>query len=414
MLAMMLLVIVGWVPADWATFESGSRACRVELPARPGRTATRTVPGPAGEAQLTTAELDSPAGTYSVQVTENAARVDPQTLDAGVRQFAASRRATLGAVQIITVAGHPGREFELTANQRRSRCRIVAAGGTLVVLAAAGPLGTGVPADADRFLGSLAIGTAPSVKPAGAATTSQAAMASAGEAEATDARLARAEADLARARGKTKEAVEFASASEGGAMIVADDDGDDEPKPTPKAPAPAATPVEVVIGPLPSESRPYADAKLRDLAKSLASEREGFRDVGPEGSVLVGVRVSYIERFGGPKVRSVQPIYRSGDSHYEGQIHGEVVGPVTTVVARPDYAVGGLVTHTGLTLDGFGIVFMKVEGDHLDPKDTYNSPWIGDRKGGNPGGVTTPGGLVVGLQGRAGDEVNALGLTMRR
>jgi hypothetical protein len=58
------------------------------------------------------------------------------------------------------------------------------------------------------------------------------------------------------------------------------------------------------------------------------------------------------------------------------------------------------------------MVFMKVDGDHLDPEDTYNSPWIGDKKGGGPGEVTSTGGLVVGLQGRADREAKALGLTM--
>jgi hypothetical protein len=145
----------------------------------------------------------------------------------------------------------------------------------------------------------------------------------------------------------------------------------------------------------------------------VGRERDGFRDVGPAGSVLVGVRVSYIERFGGPKVGSAQPIYRSGKNHYLGRIYGSVVGPVTTVVARPGYAVGGLVTHTGLTVDGFGMVFMKVDDDRLDPDDTYNSPWIGDTKGGSPGEVNSNG-RIVGLQGRSGGEVFALGLTTRK
>jgi hypothetical protein len=157
----------------------------------------------------------------------------------------------------------------------------------------------------------------------------------------------------------------------------------------------------------------YPAEDLQDLPRSyLERERNGFRDLGPAGSVLVGVRVSYIERFGGLKIRSVQPIYRLGGAYYQGRIYGEYVGPFATFVAAPGYAVGGLVTHTGLTVDGFGMVFMKVNGDHLEPDDTYNSPWIGDKKGGGPGGVTSQGDLVVGLQGRAEREVNALGLTI--
>ena len=191
--------------------------------------------------------------------------------------------------------------------------------------------------------------------------------------------------------------------------------GDDDPNDAGKSPAKKSNaPVKVTISRMPKSAKPYADRDIEDVSRTFARDREGFRDVGPEGSVLVGVRVSYIERFGGPKIRSAQPIYRSGKNYYAGRIYGAPGGPVTTVVARPGYAVGGLVTHTGLTVDGFGIVFMKVDGDRLDPDDTYNSPWIGDRKGGSPGEVTTKGGLVVGLQGRAKNEVNALGLTALR
>ena len=82
-----------------------------------------------------------------------------------------------------------------------------------------------------------------------------------------------------------------------------------------------------------------------------------------------------------------------------------------TVIAWSGYAVGGVVTHTGLTLDGFGVVYMKVDGDRLDPTDTYNSPWIGDKQGGGPGEVMSKGQIIVGIQGRARTEINALGLT---
>jgi hypothetical protein len=168
--------------------------------------------------------------------------------------------------------------------------------------------------------------------------------------------------------------------------------------------------VKVTLSRLPRNAKPYPAEDLVDLSRSFSQDRDGFRDIGPTESVLVGVRATYIERFGGPKVRSLQPIYRIGTKYYGGRIYGEMIGPVTTVVARPGYAVGGLVTHTGLTLDGFGIVFMKVDEDRLDPNDTYKSPWIGDKQGGGPGDVMSTGQLVVGLQGRSGSEVNAVGL----
>ena len=219
-----------------------------------------------------------------------------------------------------------------------------------------------------------------------------------------EAAKSRADAEAARARPKA----EFADKPDA-SMTVAEADKDDDDAKDPAKPAAKKSnaPIKVTISRMPKNAKPYADADIENLSRSFARDRDGFRDLGPEGSVLVGVRVTYIERFGGPKVRSVQPIYRSDKNHYAGLIYGEAVGPVFTVVARPGYAVGGLVTHTGLTVDGFGIVFMKVDGDRLDPNDTYNSPWIGDRQGGGPGEVMSKGGLVVGLQGRAKNELNA-------
>jgi hypothetical protein len=43
--------------------------------------------------------------------------------------------------------------------------------------------------------------------------------------------------------------------------------------------------------------------------------------------------------------------------------------PETMVVAKPGYAVGALRTRTGLTVDSFEIVFMRIKGERLDPND---------------------------------------------
>ncbi len=155
----------------------------------------------------------------------------------------------------------------------------------------------------------------------------------------------------------------------------------------------------------------YPPDRLDHLpAEFPGGNREVFREVGPAGSVLVGVRVSYIMRFGGPKISSVQPIFRSGRTLLEGERHGGLLGKETTAIAKPGYAVGALRTHTGLTVDGFEMVFMRIKGNRLDPTDSYNSPWLGDERGGSPGAVFSKGDMVVGLQGRAREEVNALGL----
>lgn len=154
---------------------------------------------------------------------------------------------------------------------------------------------------------------------------------------------------------------------------------------------------------------------LVDLPETFrGGDRDRFHDLAPEGGVLVGARVSYIMRFGGPKISSVQPIYRVGTKQVIGKRWGGLLGKETTAVAKPGYAVGAINTHTGLTVDGFEMVFMKIDGERLDSSDSYNSDWLGDEKGGSPRDVSSEGKIPVGLQGRAGKEVYGLGLIVEK
>jgi hypothetical protein len=81
---------------------------------------------------------------------------------------------------------------------------------------------------------------------------------------------------------------------------------------------------------------------------------------------------------------------------------------------RASVTTGRINTHTGLTVDGFEMVFMRIDGDRLDPADSYTSPWLGDEKGGSPRDVSSGGKIPVGLQGRAGKEIYGLGLIVER
>jgi hypothetical protein len=393
MLTTILIFVVGMAQQDWYVFEPEGKNFRVELPTKPGDTSTRAVNNAAGGSRLTAAQLMMPDGVYLLQVTESRGKVDPKTLDEGIRRFAASTQAVLGTVTPIKIDGYPGCEFEMTESsdrgQMHSKRRWVVSGNLLFMLSAIGRPGSNAPASADRFLGSLEIGNAKRAvrTPAPDPTDTPAPIT---VVETDDTEPMTKEADAGEDKDKAKDAS----------------------KPSAPAPKPKAL-AKIIVSRVSRNTKSYPAEDLQDLPRSF-TDSESFRDVGPAGSVLVGVRVTYIEHFGGPKIRSAQPIYRSasGKNHYVGQIHGEVVGPVVTVVAGQGYAVGGLITHTGLTVDGFRMVFMKIDGDHLDPNDSYNSPWLGDLKGGGPGEVFSPGGLIVGLQGRSRNEIFALGLSM--
>ena len=131
------------------------------------------------------------------------------------------------------------------------------------------------------------------------------------------------------------------------------------------------------------------------------------------GGVLVGMRVGYINAFGGAKVGAVQPIFQVGDKYIEGNPFGKEIPLTVTVVARPGYAVGSINTRAGLLLDGFQIIFARYKSGLLDTKDSYKSDWIGDPRGGGSANVSGVGNIVVGIHGRSnGREINAIGLVV--
>jgi hypothetical protein len=84
---------------------------------------------------------------------------------------------------------------------------------------------------------------------------------------------------------------------------------------------------------------------------------------------------------------------------------------VVKVLAKPGYAVAGVTLKTGLGIDGMSVTFMKIADGKLDPKDAYESEWIGGMGG---GGLVKIGGdstLVVGVLVKSnGQSANGLGL----
>ncbi|MCE9563837.1 MAG: serine protease [Planctomycetes bacterium] len=139
-----------------------------------------------------------------------------------------------------------------------------------------------------------------------------------------------------------------------------------------------------------------------------------FRVGGPAGSLLVGLEVGLGKSFNNDVVRAVRPIYRVGDKDTVGDPVGVEFGQVVKVVAKPGYAIGALSAKGGLYADGLSVTFMKVLDGKLDPKDAYESEWVGSKGGAGP---TTSGGsgtLVVGVIGRMRNkDIAAWGLLLK-
>jgi tRNA A-37 threonylcarbamoyl transferase component Bud32 len=129
------------------------------------------------------------------------------------------------------------------------------------------------------------------------------------------------------------------------------------------------------------------------------------------GHFLVGLALTTTTYSSSTVVGSVQPIFRKADGPdlLRSFCIGPRKDPETVFVARDGYAVGGLLVSAGSRVDGLKILFLRIKGDVLDPKDSYKSGWFGGRAPSsiNLGGDGNP---VVGIYGHEKDSLCQLGL----
>jgi hypothetical protein len=143
-----------------------------------------------------------------------------------------------------------------------------------------------------------------------------------------------------------------------------------------------------------------------------------FDDDAPEGGLLIGFGfgLNYGVNSNGEIIAAIQPIYRVGDKEKLGKLQGSETKRTVKEVAKTGYAVAGIHAKGALVVDGLYITYMKVDGNHLDPNDAYNSKWIGGPGGNGPTGIGGTGRQVVGIHGRLNPhnkkDVVAIGLTL--
>jgi hypothetical protein len=141
-----------------------------------------------------------------------------------------------------------------------------------------------------------------------------------------------------------------------------------------------------------------------------------FQDDAPADGILIGFRVGLERSFDTPIVGTLQPIYRVDEKEVLGRKYGTKTDAGSTIVkAKPGYAVGAISARIVFGIDGFSVTFMRVNGDRLDPKDAYESNWVGNAMDrGSSKTLSGGGALVVGVIGREGREhVSAVGLVYR-
>jgi hypothetical protein len=86
-------------------------------------------------------------------------------------------------------------------------------------------------------------------------------------------------------------------------------------------------------------------------------------------------------------------------------------GRSISVVAKEGYAVGGLKIDAPRYVSAVQIIFYRLKADgQLDPQDSYTSEWLGKPSGKAAPTVDGAGKKVIGIFGRRGAVLDALGL----
>jgi len=135
-----------------------------------------------------------------------------------------------------------------------------------------------------------------------------------------------------------------------------------------------------------------------------------FDDTASAPAPVIGFKASFL---GSPSImKSIQALYLVNGARVDGKVYGDPNPPVKEVVAKPGYAVGGVISggaEGAARGKAFKVVFMRIAGTGLDTADTYQSAWLGE-KGGGEVKLGGDGAYVIGITGRSASDIDAFGL----
>jgi len=133
-----------------------------------------------------------------------------------------------------------------------------------------------------------------------------------------------------------------------------------------------------------------------------------FVRMDPQRRPMIGVRITTGRWRQRACLRQMDPLYETPQE--------ALTAPGADVLAKPGYAVGGLVVnHNPATKEVLAVqvIFMRMENGRLSTADQYRSDWIADASGGASETVLGASGeLVLGLFGRQGVNTAAIGLIL--
>jgi hypothetical protein len=131
-----------------------------------------------------------------------------------------------------------------------------------------------------------------------------------------------------------------------------------------------------------------------------ANRGVSFLDVLDEGGLLIGLDVGTIDVAGQRYIRSIRPIYRAARGEVPGQTRGQGRGETVTLKAKDGFAVGGIAVKANGHIEAISITFMQTEGLGLNPRNSYNSQWVGSDGSGQEVHLGGSGSPVVGVSGK--------------
>jgi hypothetical protein len=121
-----------------------------------------------------------------------------------------------------------------------------------------------------------------------------------------------------------------------------------------------------------------------------------FNETQASGGVLIGF---FAGEDNGGHVGFLQPIFLTAQGEKAGTAYGAIRRPVQCLKAKAGYALGGVDLRGGGVIDAITLVFMKVNGERLNPADRYTSATLGGN-GGGPSSFASNGGLLIGIHGK--------------
>ncbi|HEV3144705.1 MAG TPA: hypothetical protein VGZ47_12520 [Gemmataceae bacterium] len=181
-----------------------------------------------------------------------------------------------------------------------------------------------------------------------------------------------------------------------------------------KAPVTAKGPAQA------NDAKPDRAASLYDRVRQVVLENKteeterlgmgdiAYQDVPDDGSIMVGMAVTYAPFFTHQIIKSVRPIYQGPDGkRYDGPVCGTPTGVGERVVAKEGYAIGGAAIKAGMGIDGMQLTFMEIGADGLDPNKTYLSKWLGGYGGAGARTFVNDGRPIIGIAGMRSRNLNS-------